>query len=111
MTNDEKFNEILRETDEFFKKKLIEAYGLDDKKTVISDVCSSGISDLYDALDCFSDFEEESEHCKHCAGYSICKTLEEISYHEWNRLEYKGPNGYVNETETTTAISKDGISW
>ena len=111
MTNDEKFDEILRETDEFFKKKVIEAYGLDDKKTIIGDISCNGISDLYDALDCFIDFEEKSEHCKHCAGYNICKTLEEIGYHEWNGLEYKGPNGYVDETETTTAISKDGISW
>lgn len=111
MTNDEKFDEILRETDEFFKKKLIEAYGLDDKKTVISGVCSNGISDLYDALDCFSDFEEKSENCKHCDAYGICNTLEEVGYSEWDRLEYKGPAGHTDEMETTTAISEDGISW
>lgn len=111
MTNDEKFDEILRETDEFFKKKVIEAYGLDDKKTVINDVTCNGISDLYDALDCFIYFEEKSENCKHCAGYNICKALEEIGYLEWNKLEYKGPDGYAGETETTTAISEDGISW
>ena len=110
MTNDEKFNEILKETDEFFKKKLIEAYGLDDKKTVIGDISCSNISDIYDALeDCC--YEEESEVCKYCASRGICKTLEEIDYYEWNRLEYKGPVGYVGGMETTTAISKDGISW
>lgn len=110
MTNDEKFDEILNETDEFFKKKLIEAYGLDDKKTVICDISCSSITDMYDALeDCC--YEEESEDCKHCASRGICKTLEEIEYYEWNRLEYKGPVGYVGGIETTTAISKDGISW
>lgn len=111
MTNDEKFDEILRETDEFFKKKVIEAYGLDDKKTVIGDISCNGISDLYDALDCFIYFEEKSEHCKHCAGYNICKTLDEIDYHEWNKLEYKEPDRYVDEMKTTTAISNNGISW
>lgn len=111
MTNEEKFDEILNETNEFFKKKLIEAYGLDDKKTKISDVDGSYISDLYDALDCFSYFDKESENCKHCAGYGTCKILDKLDCSDWNELEYKGPVRYTDEIETTTAISKDGISW
>lgn len=112
MTNEEKFDEILDETDEFFKKKLIEAYGLDDKKTKICGPANDSVSDMYDALgDCY--FHEEDENCKYCASYGVCKTLDELDYYEWKKLKYKGPAGYTSETETatTTAISKDGISW
>ena len=109
MTNEEKMNKIFDETNEFFKKKVREAFGLGEQAKIV-DICDESITDIYDVLeDCC--YEEESEVCKYCASRGICKTLEEVDYYEWNRLEYKGPVGYVGETETTTAISNNGISW
>ena len=107
MTNEEKMNEIFDETDEFFKKKLIEAYGLDERAHV-ANICDGCISDLYDALDCFAGFEENNERCKTCPGLKICQKMDELDLDEWNELEYEEPNEF---TTNVTAISKDGISW
>ena len=105
MTNEEKMEEILNETNEFFKKKVREAFGLGEL-TVIENITDGNICDLYDALtDCY--FEEDDERCKTCPGFKICQKMEEIGYDEWNELDYEGPGGFTD----TTAISKNGISW
>ena len=106
MTNEEKMNEIFDETNEFFKKKVREAYGLDERAKV-ANICDGYIDDTYDALaDCY--FEKDDERCKTCPGFKICQKMDELDVDEWNELEYEEPNGF---TMNITAISKNGISW
>ena len=109
MTNDEKMNEIFDETNEFFKKKVREAYGLDER-VKIADICDGYIDDAYDALtDCY--FEEDDERCKTCPGFKICQKMDELDVDEWNELEYEEPNNITDNNVNTTFISNNGISW
>ena len=109
MTNEEKMDEIFNETNEFFKKKVREAFGLGEQAKIV-DICDGSITDIYDVLnDCF--FDEDDETCKTCSGFKLCQKMEELGYDEWNELDYEEPNGYLDEMETTTAVSKDGIFW
>ena len=110
MTNEEKMEEIFNETDEFFKKKVRETFGLGEQAKIV-DICDGSITDVYDVLQNCCFFDDDNGPCETCSGFKVCQKMEELGYDEWNELEYEEPNRYSDKMETTTAVSKDGISW